>query len=375
MTRCWVRDRWQALPVALRVTVGVALLALGGLCVHFRPHAGPPDVPAPERAAECQARLAELIARALPQALPLARQTPLDATGRQTSITGPCAPLRLALALAEGLRAAPADGTALRWTDAGALELVAPHGASHAFQFPGREGELADLARPFPKAALVIVMDDMGQSLEAARDLAALPFPVALAILPHTPHLKATAALAQRHRLDTLLHQPMEPLPRPGGRPDPGPGALPADEAAMRQVLDANLAALPTALGLNNHMGSAFTGDATRCETLCRQLPGRGVAVLDSVTQGHSLLAQTARDAGLVALARHVFLDVAQEKAAVLAALDKAAHAARRQGYAIAIGHPLPNTLRALRQWENREGVAVVPLRRLIWHVAQEPRR
>ena len=50
---------------------------------------------------------------------------------------------------------------------------------------------------------------------------------------------------------------------------------------------------------------------------------------------------------------------------------DKAARLARRQGIAIAIGHPHDSTLRALERWENREGVAVVPLRRYVWHLAQ----
>ena len=53
----------------------------------------------------------------------------------------------------------------------------------------------------------------------------------------------------------------------------------------------------------------------------------------------------------------------------MLAALDKAARLARKQG--IAIGHPHASTLRALERWENREGVAVVPLRRYVWHLAQ----
>ena len=38
----------------------------------------------------------------------------------------------------------------------------------------------------------------------------------------------------------------------------------------------------------------------------------------------------------------------------------------------MAIGHPYAETLRALRQWQDKEGVAVVPLRRIIWKLAQE---
>ena len=51
---------------------------------------------------------------------------------------------------------------------------------------------------------------------------------------------------------------------------------------------------------------------------------------------------------------------------------EEAAALARTRGYAIAIGHPYAETLSALRTWQNREGVALVPLRRLIWSLALE---
>lgn len=70
-------------------------------------------------------------------------------------------------------------------------------------------------------------MDDMGQRLEAAEALTALPFPVTLAIWPHAPLAAETARLTEERRLDSLIHLPMEALPRPDGRrPNPGPGAL-----------------------------------------------------------------------------------------------------------------------------------------------------
>ena len=98
---------------------------------------------------------------------------------------------------------------------------------------------------------------------------------------------------------------------------------------------------------------------------------GRGLFVLDSVTRGNSQLETSMVRQGIVTASRHVFLDDPQGTDKVLAALDKAARLARKQGIAIAIGHPHASTLRALERWENREGVAVVPLRRYVWHLAQ----
>lgn len=341
------------------------------------------------------ARLDALVIQTLPLALPFARWQreeglPLEPGGaiiRAYRVTGPCAPLRLGVALLEKLRPAAdpdfpplsaVDPERLRprlaWTDQGALEIRLNGRLTHRFHFPGKERALADLARPLPQAALILVIDDLGQSLEPAEDLAALPFPVALAVWPHAPRAGATADLAGQMGLDCLVHLPLEPLPRSDGfRPRPGPGALFADMSphALASVLEPDLAALPTALGLNNHMGSRFTGSAAACRLLCAQLAGRGFFVLDSLTQPHSRLAEEARAAGLVSAARAVFLDTRRDVSAVLAALDAAAARARSAGFAVAIGHPYAETLSALRRWQDRAGVAVLPLRRLVWHLAQ----
>ncbi len=303
------------------------------------------------------------------------------AEARQFHVTGPCAPLRLGLALLQGLREqSPVLARAgvrahVRWSPQGTLEVLLNDLVYYVVGFPGHEGQLADLAQPLPQAALVIVIDDMGQGLEAAEDIASLPFPVTMAIWPRSPHAHETAAIAASRRLDCLLHQPMEALPRAGhGRPDPGPGALLTSMSAqeIQTVLEANLRALPTVIGLNNHMGSAFTGDISQCETLSGMLGGRGMAVLDSVTRPDPQLAVAAREAGLVALARDVFLDTRRDTAAILTALDTAAARARAHGTAVAIGHPYPETLRALRHWQDKDGAAVVPLRRILWKLAQD---
>ncbi len=331
-------------------------------------------------------RVEALVIQTLPRALPLAHwrreeEPPsgvAETDARRYRIAGPCAPLRLAVALLEKLRAAAAADSSLlprlAWTDEGVLELRLNGRLSHSFHFPGRERELADLARPLPAAALVLVIDDLGQSLEAAEALAALPFPVTLALWPRASGTGAAANLAGQRGLDCLVHMPMEPLPRAdGSRPKPGAGALFTDMSpqALAAALEPALSAVPTALGLNNHMGSRFTGSASASRQLCAQLAGRGFAVLDSLTSPHSRLAEAARAAGLVSVTRAVFLDTQRKTDAILAALDAAAARARSGGFAVAIGHPYPETLSALRRWRDKAGTAVIPLRRLIWHLAQ----
>lgn len=381
-----------------------------------------------DRAAE------ETVSAVLPQArwrrevLPVAEaadgQTSVPANSAKNpgihvyTITGPCAPLRLGLALLDRLSAyedgafahdewtsrptlpvppadaAPAgarkagqdkatpDTSFLRdgnirlfWTSDGQLEIRDHGRLTHRFLFPGREGELTGLDMPLPRPALVLVIDDMGQSIEAAGALVALPYAVTPAIWPHAPQAKATAELAAQRRMDVLVHVPMEALPRKDGTvPNPGQGVLKVgmEPQRIQSVLAEDLAALPTAVGMNNHMGSALTGDAAACRTVCAHIAGTGLFLLDSITTPDSRLAQEARAQGIVSAGRAVFLDTNRQTPAILKALDQAAAVARTRGYAIAIGHPYAETLSALRTWQNRESVALVPLRRLIWSLALE---
>lgn len=300
---------------------------------------------------------------------------------------GQGAPLRFAVALRqrlgrEGRHARSADGSPLfpqpllpylRWRDDGALEVRSGDCVMMEIHFPGRERELADLARPHPQPALIIVIDDMGQKMEAAGQLAALPYPVTLAVWPHARHRGDTVRLARDMGLDVLAHIPMEALPGKDGRlPATGPNALRVDmnEAQLRRALNESLALLPEAIGFNNHMGSALTSADGPCRVIARNEAGRGYFVLDSMTHPQSRLFARCRQMGIVSAARSVFLDNTRRVPAILANLSLAARKARQYGSAIAIGHPYPETITALQRWENLEGVAIVPLRRHIWRLS-----
>ena len=69
-----------------------------------------------------------------------------------------------------------------------------------------------DLAQPPPCRPLAVVMDDMGQRLEAAEALTALPFPVTLAIWPHAPlAAENRARLTEERRLTASSTCPWRP--------------------------------------------------------------------------------------------------------------------------------------------------------------------
>lgn len=213
----------------------------------------------------------------------------------------------------------------------------------------------APLVKPAPavrgkSGKVVIIIDDMGMDMNAARQLASLPYPVVFSILPYCSHTADVRALARERSLEIMLHLPCEPL---SPNIDPGPGvltsAMPIDRVPVlfRQAL----AQVPEASGVNNHMGSKFTQDQSRMAALLTEIKSARLFFLDSLTSPSSKAEAASRQTGIRILKRSVFLDVVHTPEAVLFQLKTAERLAARDGLAIAIGHPLPSTIEGLKRW------------------------
>ncbi|WP_353115992.1 divergent polysaccharide deacetylase family protein [Nitratidesulfovibrio sp.] len=216
-------------------------------------------------------------------------------------------------------------------------------------------------------ARLAIVIDDIGESMSSVRDLAALDYPVTFSVWPRSTHAREAAEVAHRAGREVMIHLPMEPVRYPQVKPGPGAilsGQQPQEMAAL--VRDA-VRRVPYAVGLNNHMGSRATQNAAAMRTVCEALDGTGLFVLDSMTHQNSKLYFEAKRAGLPAYKRNVFLDVIADKRNIMFQLDKAARIAQAEGQAIAIGHPLPETVAALKEWARTRdrSVSIVTVRQL----------
>jgi uncharacterized protein len=235
-----------------------------------------------------------------------------------------------------------------------------------SFESPKTEPLAPDVAEA--QGLLVIVIDDLGLDAAFARQLAALPLEITFSVLPGLPHSDDVVSIARKAGRELLLHQPMEPMGYP--EVSPGEGALFGSMTGeqLRAIVLENLARVPAARGMNNHMGSRFTQDYRAVGAMLQGLPGNGFFVLDSLTHPRSVLGDLARKQGIPTLLRDVFLDVVRDADAVTHQLRKAESIALRKGRAVAIGHPFPETLEGIRRW-NRERspwVAVVSASALV---------
>jgi len=217
-------------------------------------------------------------------------------------------------------------------------------------------------------AKVAIIIDDIGQSMEAVEKLLAIGPPIALAILPHQPHSRQAAVMAREKGQVVMLHLPMEPKSRGN---NPGPGALRSahDAAQLQELFTDDLSWIPGAMGVNNHMGSLLTERAESMATVMEELRSRGLFFVDSRTSPGSVAYQTARRMGVQAAKRDVFLDNERDVRKIINALEDLAAQARRNGSAVGIGHPYPETIQALELFVPRMGsmgVRLTPITKLL---------
>lgn len=197
--------------------------------------------------------------------------------------------------------------------------------------------------------AIAIIIDDVGNNLDQGAKAIALPGRVTLSVLPHTPHAARLAEGAHAAGKEVMLHLPMES----DQRHRMGPGGLRREmgRAALQAEVRRNLDAIPHVAGLNNHMGSRLTADQEVMAWVMQSVAERGgLFYVDSRTAHDTVADRIAEACGVSNSARDLFLDNDRNPAEIRTQFEKLVKLARTKGYAIAIGHPHPETLSVLDQ-------------------------
>ncbi len=229
---------------------------------------------------------------------------------------------------------------------------------------------------PSARARLALIVDDCGQWLHIEEGYIALPIPLTLAILPQVRYSTRIADEAHAAGKGVMLHLPMQPI----AALDPGPGKIMVsmnDETIEAQTAR-DIDAIPYAEGANNHEGSRATSDPRVMAAVMRVFKRRGLFFIDSRTIATTVAQRTAQEYGVPNAARDVFLDDRNTVPAVEAQLRLAAKIALKRGSAIAIGHPRPATLAAVRALYpelEREGITFVLARSLVAIDGKAPRQ
>lgn len=198
------------------------------------------------------------------------------------------------------------------------------------------------------KAELAIVVDDMGASLQEARALVAIGVPITLAIIPGLRSYQEVATYAAEHGYEIMVHMPMQPKEYPRRRLESNGLLLEQSDDEIRSRVLGYLAALPNAVGANNHMGSGFTEHQGKMRVVLETLKEEKLFFLDSITTPRTTGFKVAVELRMDRAKRDVFLDNEQNEAYIRKQLAQAVNRARKNGHAIAICHPHPATITVL---------------------------
>jgi len=218
------------------------------------------------------------------------------------------------------------------------------------------------------KPLIAIVIDDMGIDRKRSDMAIGLKAPLTLSFLTYAKDLKGQTKKARLRGHELLLHVSMEPR---SSEVDPGPNSLLINlsEQELRRRLDWGFSRFPNYVGLNNHMGSKFTSDSKSMRIVIEEIKRRGLLFLDSRTSSKTVGAKLAREMGVPAVERNIFLDHENNIKAVNAQLAKVEKIARRIGAVVAIGHPRDATIKALQTWLKSlesKGFQLVPLTTIV---------
>lgn len=217
---------------------------------------------------------------------------------------------------------------------------------------------------PQSRPLIAVVLDDVGVARNHAELAIDLPGVITLSFMTYADGVADMAARAKANGHELMLHVPMEPL---GDQIDAGPNVLRvgASEAELLKRLAWGLDRFPGYIGINNHMGSRFTQDERGMRIVLAELKRRNLLFLDSRTISTSVGDKLAARMGVAHVVRDVFLDNEMDESAVIKQLMQAERIAASEGQAIAIGHPHPATIAAIRAWMPKaqaRGFVIVPL-------------
>jgi polysaccharide deacetylase 2 family uncharacterized protein YibQ len=198
------------------------------------------------------------------------------------------------------------------------------------------------------RGTVAIIVDDMGNSTHEADALLAIDVPITFSLIPGFAKVREVAEAAHRKGGEVMVHMPMEPKGYQQKPFEKNGLLLAMSDEEIRNRVKGYLNAVPYAVGANNHMGSRFTEDRQKMQTVLTVLKGKGMFFIDSKTTPASVGDKLAREMGVPVASRNVFLDNEQDVGAIKAQIEKLTGMAKKTGSAIGICHPHKTTLQAL---------------------------
>jgi len=219
-----------------------------------------------------------------------------------------------------------------------------------------------------PRIAFII--DDIGAYEIGPLELKRLGIPITASVLPDSWGVGEAVRWLTEYRLKVMIHLPMQPTNSNGKRYDPNEVVtLYSTDQQIRALIQRAKQAVPIAEGLNNHEGSLVTTNRQLMIRVLKIVKEEDLFFVDSRTIGGTVAYEVARELNIKAAHKDIFLDHIPTYSHSIAQVQELVDIALQKGKAIAIGHPLESTLRAIhdsKDYIEKKGVKIVYVKELL---------
>lgn len=225
-------------------------------------------------------------------------------------------------------------------------------------------------------AYIALIIDDLGYRLENDKRAINLMGKISYAFIPNTPHARSLANLAHKNNKGIMLHLPMES--EYANKHEPGVLTVDMEKKEFIKLVKKNLSITPYVTGINNHMGSLLTQSEKHMRWLMSFLSSIDYSTelyhdelffIDSRTSHKTVAQRVANTYQIPNSRRNVFLDHVHTRQAIEEQYQRLIKLAKKNGSALAIGHPLKLTLGFLEEklpQLEENGIKLISVRELI---------
>lgn len=197
------------------------------------------------------------------------------------------------------------------------------------------------------KPKLVIIIDDVVSKTQKDKILN-IGYPITMAFLPPNSGHKESAIIAQNLPFH-MIHFPIQ-----ASKNFKNIEVNTLNISDSYETIEARVKQLrvlyPNATYTNNHTGSVFTENYEAMDKLFRALKKYNFIFVDSRTTPNSVAKELSIKYQMPYIVRDTFLDNDRSFTAIQNQLKDAIRVAKKQGFAIAIGHPYEVTFQVLKE-------------------------
>ena len=200
------------------------------------------------------------------------------------------------------------------------------------------------------KSKLVIIIDDVHTRSQLSA-IQALKMKITPSIFPPYKLSPKSHMLAQGLK-HYMIHLPMESGDKQFNKQYKTLKVSFSNQRIENRIKELRLL-FPKAKYINNHTGSVFTSDYASMHLAYKIMKENGFVFIDSKTINTSKVEAIAFGFGDAYVARDIFIDNVHTVPAIHKQLIQAVKLAKKNGYAVVIGHPHPITMKALSSAKN----------------------